>query len=89
MEFTWDENKRKQNIDKHNVDFRDVVFFWDNTMLVLEDERYAYGEPRFVAIGTLYQRVMVLVYTLRDDAVRVISFRKANAREVTLYEQRI
>lgn len=39
MEFSWDENKRLQNLEKHQVDFQDVVSFWDNPMIVLEDDR--------------------------------------------------
>lgn len=57
--------------------------------IVLEDDRQQYGETRFIAIGRLYQRVMVVVYTMRDEAIRIISFRKANSREVTAYEQRL
>ncbi|AIA56824.1 hypothetical protein Acaty_2p0010 (plasmid) [Acidithiobacillus caldus ATCC 51756] len=56
-------------------------------MVVAQDNRKDYGEPRFVALGALNGRVMVVVYTQRGSGVvRIISFRKANSREVKVYE---
>ncbi len=67
------------------IDF-DVVgaLEWD-TALTAPDERQDYGEPRWVSIGFIGDRLHVLVWTDRNDGHRVISLRKANSREVKRY----
>jgi uncharacterized protein len=50
------------------------------------DTRPDYGEPRFIALGLIGNRPHVMVFTPRGDMVRIISLRKANAREITRYE---
>ena len=54
--------------------------------MVQADTRYSYGEERYRVIGVIEQRLFVVVYTPRHDAMRIISARKANQREVTYYE---
>ena len=49
------------------------------------DSRKHYGETRFVATGYIGPRLHVMVFTLRETAVRLISLRKANQREEKLY----
>ena len=56
--------------------------------LTVEDDRQDYGESRFITIGFLEARMVVLVWTLRDGAYRIISMRKANDREQSLYGPR-
>lgn len=53
-----------------------------------QDTRFSYGEDRYQLIGRIEERLFVLVYTPRHDAIRIISARKANAREVKRYENR-
>ena len=60
--------------------------FFDPDRLIRADLRHSYGEDRFQLIGRIGARVFVLVYTPRAQAIRIISARKANAREVTHYE---
>jgi len=87
MEFEWDDAKRTSTMEKHGVDFADAPLLWSSPMVVSQDNRKDYGEPRFVALGALNGRVMVVVYTQRGSGlVRIISFRKANSREVKVYE---
>ena len=83
MEFEWDENKRKANIRKHGIDFVDIPVVFDGETVTIEDERFAYGEQRFVTLGLLQGRVVAVVHTERADHIRIISARKA-----TKYEQR-
>ncbi|RWA38841.1 hypothetical protein XfCFBP8082_12310, partial [Xylella fastidiosa subsp. fastidiosa] len=59
-------------------------FEWE-TAVVREDTRKQYAEPRFEAKGYIGNRLHVMVFCLRGDAVRVISLRKANSREVRSY----
>ena len=56
--------------------------------LTVEDDRQDYGEDRFITIGFFDARMVVLVWTRRDGAYRIISMRKANEREQTLYGPR-
>ncbi len=56
--------------------------------LTVEDDRQDYGENRFITIGFLDARMVVLVLTLRDGAYRIISMRKVNDREQSLYGPR-
>ena len=83
MEFEWDENKRKANIRKHGIDFVDIPVVFDGETVTIEDDRFAYGEQRFVTLGLLQGRVVAVVHTERADHIRIISARKA-----TKYEQR-
>ncbi len=84
MEFEWDEAKRLANISKHGIDFIDVAAVFDGGTVTVEDDRYDYGERRFVTFGLLQGRVVAVVYTERGNYTRIISARKA-----TKYEQRI
>lgn len=87
MIFEWDEAKRRINLEKHGVDFLDASKMWSGIMLVAEDARREYGESRYVGMGRIEGRVMVVVYTHRSlDVVRIISLRKANSRETRSYE---
>ncbi|MFI4964305.1 MAG: BrnT family toxin [Caulobacterales bacterium] len=60
-------------------------FDWD-TAVTSEDARSDYGEPRYVAVGYVEALIYVVVFTPRGDDTRVISFRRANDREVKAYE---
>lgn len=61
----------------------DEVF--DGPTLTVEDDRADYGEPRFITIGLLDRRMVVMVWTPRGAARRIISLRKANVREQEIY----
>ncbi|MGK7943410.1 MAG: BrnT family toxin [Microcystaceae cyanobacterium] len=83
MKFEWDENKRLINIRKHGIDFLDVESIFENNTVIIEDGRLDYGEQRWLALGLLQGRVVVVVYTERKRTLRIISIRKG-----TKYEQR-
>lgn len=85
MDIEWDEAKRAANLAKHGVDFPAAARVLEGGPLVLADERRDYGEPRYVALGALDGRLLVVVFTPRQSALRIISARKANSREVRLY----
>ena len=57
--------------------------------ITVVDDRKDYGEVRFITIGILLERMVVLVWTERDDARRIISMRKANDREQNVYGKRL
>lgn len=88
MQFEWDEAKRTSNIAKHGIDFVDAPEMFQGPMLVKLDERKNYGESRWQGLGLLQGRLMVVAYTRRDpDTIRIISLRKANSREKTLFQE--
>jgi uncharacterized DUF497 family protein len=89
MEFEWDNNKNKSNLDKHGLNFEDTKFIFESQTITFKDEREDYGEDRFITLGTLEGRVVVVVHTQRNYLVRIISMRKANEREKKIYFERL
>jgi uncharacterized protein len=89
MDFEWDEAKATANFQKHGVSFvKAVAVFDDGNRVTTEDVRYQYDEPRFTAYGLIQGRLHVVVFTNRADAVRLISARKANKRELKKHGNR-
>ena len=88
MEFEWDENKNKSNIEKHGIDFNDAKeIFNDKNRTNSEDNRQDYGEKRWVSIGKMYKAIIVVVFTIRN-ATRIISARMANKKEREKYSNK-
>lgn len=83
VDTEWDEAKRQENIRRHGLDFVGAERIFDGDTVTVEDMRRSYGEPRWATVGILESRIVVLVYTERNDKLRCISLRKA-----TRYEQR-
>lgn len=88
MKFQWDVNKARRNLSKHGVRFSDAAtIFVDGLALTIEDPD-AVGEWRYVAMGCdATGRLLVVVYTHREDEIRIISARKATQRERQYYEE--
>ena len=89
MKYEWDENKSATNLQKHGLNFEDAELFFSGVCVTFEDDRYDYGEPRFITLGTLEGRVVVVAHTPRHEATRIISMRKANEREQENYQKRL
>lgn len=91
MNFEWNEKKRTENLRKHKLDFIEAPFIFDEPMLTTLDTREDYGEDRWVGIGALKGRVVVVVFTERDEGetIRIISLRKALKHERRYYEKEI
>ena len=87
--FEWDDVKAKSNEAKHFVSF---IFatraFDDENRITVIDDRFDYGEVRYITLASIEQRVYVLVYTMRGSVIRLISARKANSKEVKRYGNR-
>ncbi|WP_417251446.1 BrnT family toxin [Castellaniella sp.] len=87
VEFEWDEAKSEACFQGRGFDFAYAAkAFFDPYCLIRQDNRRSYGEDRYQLIGKIDQRVFVVVYTTRVGAVRIISARKANQREVQYYD---
>lgn len=86
MEITFDPAKSARNIELRDLSFERVVDFEFETALFSPDQRRDYGEMRIRALGLLGGRLHALVFVETRHGIRVVSFRKANKREVTIYE---
>ena len=86
MNASYDQQKNAKNIEQHGVSFNDLWKFEWIDSVTLDDNRKDYGEQRHISYGFVGERLHVLVWTKRDGVLRPISFRKANKREVKLYE---
>ncbi len=86
MELEWGEAKRRSNLKKHGADFIDAALVLADAPLILKDTRRDYGEQRCLAFGEKNGLLFVVAFTLRDGAFRIISARRANARERRFYE---
>ena len=89
MEFTWSETKRAANLKAHGLDFVDAPRVFEGLTFTFEDDRYSYGEQRFVTLGLLAGFPVSIVHTESDHEIRVISFRKATNRETDIYFSKI
>ena len=87
MDFEWNEVKAKRNLHDHGVDFADAVtVFEDELALTISDDTPS--EERFVTLGVdALGRCLVVVYTWREDRIRIISARKASRSERRRYEE--
>jgi uncharacterized DUF497 family protein len=87
MAYQWNRAKAAANLRKHGIDFADAVsVFSDDLAITIPDERF--DEERFVTIGVdVFGRVLVVVYTMRGDEIRLISARKATRQERQQYEE--
>ena len=85
MRVSFDPNKNAKNAIERGLPFDVVSDFDFSSALFTKDERRAYAETRYVALGLLHGRLHVLCFTETGDGIRVISFRKANDREVRAY----
>ncbi len=89
MEIEFDLKKSNKNLEERDLPFDLAKSFEWESALYIEDDRKDYPEKRFIALGFLNNRLHVICFTPIKDGVRIISFRKANAREVKRYEKEI
>ncbi len=86
--FEWDDKKEKSNVRKHGISFNEgESVFYDSYSLTIPDPDHSDEEQRFIDIGTSNKnRILVVVYTEREDRIRIISVRKATNAERKKYE---
>lgn len=85
VKVQWDERKRRVNIDTHHFDFVDAAELFTNGTLRVFAAHGNDTEIRHKGMGILYGVVLVVVYTLRNETVRLISVRKASRSERKKY----
>ncbi|MFO1312724.1 MAG: BrnT family toxin [Burkholderiales bacterium] len=85
MRFSWSEAKRRSNLSDHGLDFVDAPRVFDGVTYTFEDDRFEYGEERFVTLGLLDGVVVSIVHTESPEQIRIISLRKATKREQAIF----
>jgi uncharacterized DUF497 family protein len=86
MKFEFDSAKRNKTLEERGLDFERAVEVFAGVHLTAQDTRQEYIEDRFITVGHLDDRLVVLVWTPRDKVRRIISMRKANEREKAFYK---
>lgn len=87
MKIEFDPTKSEKNKQNRDLPFSRVIDFVWESAIFKEDTRKDYPEKRIVGMGYLDKRLHIICFTPIDQGVRVISFRKANKREVNYYEK--
>ncbi|NTW70447.1 MAG: BrnT family toxin [Chlorobiaceae bacterium] len=88
--FQWDKGNISKNWEKHRVSFSECEeIFFNQPLIVADDEKHSGEEKRFFALGkTDRGKRLFLVFTFRNDQIRVISPRSMNRKEEDIYEKR-
>jgi uncharacterized DUF497 family protein len=89
MRVEWDEEKRQINLRKHGFDFYGIEAVFEADTLVILDNRFDYGEMRFVTFGLFHGRIVAVTHLQTDDLIRIISVRKATKNEQRKYFEQI
>jgi uncharacterized DUF497 family protein len=85
MNLEFDQAKRKKTLQERGLDFARAVEVFGGLHFTGQDKRMEYEEDRFITVGWLDGSMIVMVWTPRGEVRRIISMRKANDREKTLY----
>jgi len=90
MRFEWGPEKAQSNLEKHGISFAKAIELFSSRAEYLEiyDEHHSEMEDRFIVIGPVSSRIIVMIYSeSSEDTFRIISARKATRREVRLYRE--
>jgi uncharacterized DUF497 family protein len=82
VRITFDRAKREKTLLERGLDFRRAKEIFAGVHLTRSDDRRDYGEQRYISAGRLDERIVVIVWTPRGRARRIISMRRANGREI-------
>ena len=85
LPVVFDPVKRRETLTRRGLGLARAGEVFEGRTLTVQDDRHDYGEERFITIGFLDQRMVVVVWTARDGVRRIISMRKANEREQAHY----
>ena len=87
MEFEWDERKNRRNKNKHGIDFETAMKLWNDKNRIETQTPFPI-ENRSVLIGKFDKKLWSAIFTLRSNAIRIISVRRARKKEAKFYEQK-
>jgi uncharacterized protein len=89
LRITYDRAKREKTLRERGLDFADALEVFEGGTVNFADDRRDYGELRMITYGLLRDRMMAVVWTGDDAERRIISMRKANAREQKTFGHRL
>ena len=90
MRYSFDPKKKAGNLKKHGFDFDDVQGVIESTQTVtFEDNRFDYGEARYITLGLLHGKVVIIATAETDKTIRIISMRKADKHEQKIYHENL
>lgn len=89
MEIEYDPEKRLRTLLERGLDMADAFRVFETVHTTAEDDRFVYDETRFITVGYLNDRMVVVVWTFRFGIRRIISLRKANEREQEKFGKRL
>jgi uncharacterized DUF497 family protein len=89
MKLEFDQVKRNKTLLERGLDFARAAEVFDGIHFTGQDKRMNYEEDRFITVGWLDAHMVVMVWTPRGEVRRIISMRKANDREKTLYNSHL
>lgn len=89
MNIEYDPEKRNKTLTERGLDFAHAASVFAGKHFTAEDTRQLYSEPRYITVGKLKERIVILVWTPRSNARRIISMRKANEREQAKFCNRL
>ncbi len=89
MKYEWDQSKATANFKKHGISFEEAKTVFDNILAVIfDDEAHSVGEKREIIIGhSKNNRLLLIAFTERSNAIRIVSARLATRREGEDYER--
>lgn len=89
MSYEWDDNKNCSNIEKHCLSFEFAAEVFTDIHFTQLDKRFNYGEDRYLTMVLLRERVVIVSHTPRNTTMRIISMRKANDREKSIFNLKL
>jgi uncharacterized protein len=89
MIIEFDTVKREKTLLERGLDFADADKIFTGIHFIARDDRFDYGEERFITVGLVDGRIVVIVWTPRNDARRIISMRYANDLEISRYKKHL
>lgn len=87
MQFEWDAQKNKTNLQKHKIDFNDALHVFHTEHVVYISKNAGSDAKRLVAVGVLDKVMLAMVFTERGNVIRIISARRARDGEKKLYRE--
>ncbi len=89
VEIEYDAVKRAVILENRGLDFSDAGKVLTGPALTYQDVRRDYGEERWITVGLLNSRMVIVVWTPRGTKYRIVSMRKANVREQEKFAGRL
>jgi len=88
VKITFDPAKRQAALRERGLNFADALIVFAGPTITVQDTRRDYGETRFQTVGFLSDRMVMVVWTPRNEDRHVVSMRKCNDREKAIYQKR-